>query len=110
MAGTEPGAEGHDLIFQIDILDLPHDEVSARTKAPNRRDHVRQTDRSRNDLRQHRLVYPIIFAIDQSDGRFIRAQESLEASRSINPGKAATEDQDFLWVRAHGLIENRRRD
>src|SRR5215471_14970270 len=105
MAGTEPGADGHDLLLQIDVLDLSHDEVSARTKAPNRRDHVRQTNRSRNDLRQHRLVYPIVLTIDQSDGCFTGAEEFLEASRSINTGKAAAENQNLLRSSAHGLIE-----
>src|SRR5215467_10414776 len=105
MAGTEPGADSHDLLLQIDVLDLSHDEVSARTKAPNRRDPVGQTDGPGDDFREHRLVYPIVLAIDQRDGRFMWAEEFLEASRSINTGKAAAEDQDFLWVRAHGLFE-----
>jgi len=46
LARTEPGAAGYDLLLQIDVLNLPHDQVGARAKAPNWRDYVGQTDRS----------------------------------------------------------------
>ena len=57
-------ADGDDLIFQIDIPNLPHDQVGARAEAPNGRNDIGQTDRSRNDIREHRLVDPIVFTID----------------------------------------------
>ena len=56
--------DGDDLIFQIYIPNLPHDQVGARAEAPNGRNHIGQTDRSRNDIREHRLVDPIVFTID----------------------------------------------
>src|SRR6516225_1213091 len=105
MTGTESGADGHDLLLQIDVLDLSHDEVRARTNAPNRRDHVGQTDRSRNNFREHRLIHPIVLTIDQRDERFMWAEEFLEASRGINTGKAAAEDQNLLRVSAHSVVK-----
>ena len=45
-AGTEPGADGYYLIFQINILDLPHDEIGARAKTPNWGNHIGEADRS----------------------------------------------------------------
>jgi hypothetical protein len=64
VAWTEAGADGDDLIFQIYIPNLPHDQVGARAEAPNGRNDIGQTDRSRNDIREHRLVDPIVFTID----------------------------------------------
>ena len=46
----EAGADGDDLIFQIYIPNLLHDEIGAPAKAPNGRNYVGQSDRSRNDF------------------------------------------------------------
>ncbi len=64
LAWTEPRADRDDLFLQIDALDLAHDQVGARAEAPNGRNDIGQTDRSRNDFREHRLVDPIVFTID----------------------------------------------
>jgi hypothetical protein len=105
LAPTEPGANGNDLILTIDVLDLPHDQVGERAKPPNRRNDIGQTDRSRNDLREHRLVHPIVLAIDQSNASLLRTQELLQAPRSVNACEAAAGDEDLLWARARGPIE-----
>jgi hypothetical protein len=73
LAGTEPGADGYNLPLQIDVLDLTHDQISARAKASDRRNYIGQTDRPRDDFREHRLIDPIVLAIDQCDRSLLRA-------------------------------------
>src|SRR6516164_7711059 len=102
LAGTETGADGYDLSFQIYVLDLPHDQVAARAKAPNWRNDIGQADRPGDHFRQHRLVDPIVLAIDQGDGSLVGAEELRQVARGVNAREAAAEDQDLLWAFAHG--------
>ena len=46
LARTESRANGHDLSRQIDVLNLAHNQIGARAKAPNGRNDIGHTDRS----------------------------------------------------------------
>jgi len=96
LARAKPWADRYDLFVQIDGLDFAHDQVGARAQAPNWRHHVGQPDRSGNDFREHRLVDPIILAIDQGDGCLLGAQQLLQVARGVNPREAAPQNQDLL--------------
>ena len=89
LARAKPWADRYDLFVQIDGLDFAHDQVGARAQAPKRRDDIDQTNGPGNDLREHRLVDPIILAIDQGDGCLLGAQQLLQVARGVNPREAA---------------------
>src|ERR1700682_1435139 len=106
VARTEPRTDSHDLVLEIDILDIPHHQIGSRAKTPNRGNHVGESDGTGNHLRQHRLIDPVVLSIDESDARFFRTEKLLEIAGRVYTSETATQNEDLLRAHAHNLADN----
>ena len=84
LSRTEPGADGNDPIRQIDVFHFSHHQIGAGTKAPDGGDDIGQADGPGNHFRQHRLIDPVVLAVDQRDCCFFRFEKLLEITGGVH--------------------------